>query len=369
MKVIEFSEEFAAKWNNCCDQSSQAWLFHRAEWIEVEIQQLGAESHSFAILEGDAVIAVQPLYFSEIGLGAWVEQLLHSGFHRHTGLACMDTLSAAVRRTVRKIAIRRIEELATELRADRIQLNVQNLAPESFTLDRQEIPHWVLDHGFQLGLRFGPMGIYPSPGMSTCAADQIVDLSQTEETLFSRLEDSCRRAVRKAEAASLVVEVCMGNLSAVMESYFELAIASAKRTGESIASRGYFDALGSALGPNARLAIIFSRYQDQRIAGVLLGMDKNSATFLGGVSDPDFLHLRPNDFSHWSAIRWAKSFGLAHYRLGPIFPELPEEWPVSKVSRFKAKFGGDSYTTIQGSKFLSLPKYQAMLLGAPAQGM
>lgn len=61
----------------------------------------------------------------------------------------------------------------------------------------------------------------------------------------------------------------------------------------------------------------------------------------------------------YSIIRYVENFGLTHYRLGPIFPELPKEWPVSKVSRFKAKFGGDAYTIIQGSKFLNPTRYQA----------
>ncbi len=369
MKIIEFSAEVAAKWNNCCDNSSRAWLFHRAEWIRIEIHQLGAQNHSFAVLDGDEIVAVQPFYFVEIGLGSWAERLLHSGFHRHTGLACLDTLTNSVRRTARNMVMRRIDELATELRADRVQLNVQNLAPESFSPDRQEIPFWVLDHGFHLGLRFGPMGIYPSPGMSTCAADQIVDLSRTEDLLFSMLEDSCRRAVRKAESAPLEVEAYADDVSSVIDAYYELAVASAKRTGEAIASRGYFEALGATLGQGGRLAIVFSRYQDRRIAGVLLGIDKGAATFLGGVSDPDFLHLRPNDFSHWAVIKWAKKSGLARYRLGPIFPELPKEWPISKVSRFKAKFGGHAHTTIQGSKFLSPTKYTDTILGSPVQGM
>ena len=368
MKIVKFSIEIEAKWNTCCDHSSRAWLFHRAEWVTIEIEQLSGLNYSFAIIEGDVVVAIQPLYFTEVGLGAWAERLLHSGFHRHTGLACLDSLPDSIMRAAQKLAMKHIDELASQLRVDRIQLNVQNLTPESFSRDRQEVPFWVLDYGYHLGLRFGPMGIYPSPGMSTCAADQIIDLSQTEDALFAMLEDTCRRAVRKAESALLQVDARVLDASGFVDAYYELATASAGRTGEAIATIQYFRVLADRLAPASRLAMIFALHEGQRIACVLLGVDKGAATFLGGVSDPDFLHMRPNDFCHWSVIKWAKKSGLARYRLGPIFPELPEDWPISKVSRFKAKFGGRPYTTIQGSKFLNPEKYVANILNSPVQG-
>ena len=369
MKIVEFSTAIEAKWNTCSEHSSRAWLFHRAEWIRTEVEQLGGLNYSFAIIEGDVLVAIQPLYFAEIGLGTWTERLLHSGFHRHTGLACLDRLSESFKSAAQKLVMKHIDGLASRLCVDRIQLNVQNLAPESFSRDRQEVPFWVLNYGYHLGLRFGPMGIYPSPGMSTCSADQIIDLSQTEDALFAMLEDSCRRAVRKAESALLEVDARILDAGSFVDAYYELATASAGRTRESIPSIEYFRVLAARLAPTSRMAMIFALHKDQRIACVLLGVDKGAATFLGGVSDPDFLHLRPNDFCHWSVIKWAKKSGLARYRLGPIFPELPEDWPISKVSRFKAKFGGQSYTTIQGSRFLNPEKYVTSILNSPVQGM
>ncbi len=358
MKIVAFSSECIEGWNACCDDSDQAWLFHRGEWIDIEVRHFGAVNHSFAIVDSHQIVAIQPLYFAEIGLGLWTERLLHSGFHRHTGLALKNGLTFQQKRIVRRVAMKQIEQLAGELLADRIQLNVQNLAPESLSLKREEIPSWVIDDGFQLGLRYGPMGINPFPGATSCAADQIVDLSQDEEMMFSRIDDSCRRAIRKAESAPLATECWTGNLTEAIGHYYELAVISSKRTGEAIAGRPYFEELALALGSRARLALIFSRYEGKRVAAVLLGIDKKCTTFLGGVSDPDFLHLRPNDFTHWSAMRWARNEGLIRYRFGPTFPEFPGDWPISKVSRFKAKFGADSFTTIQGSKFLNVLKYQ-----------
>src|SRR3712207_7585065 len=44
------------------------------------------------------------------------------------------------------------------------------------------------------------------PGMSTLAADQVVELGPTEEAVFGRLYEDFRKAVRKAVKSGLVVE-------------------------------------------------------------------------------------------------------------------------------------------------------------------
>ncbi|HEY1301010.1 MAG TPA: hypothetical protein VGF07_10975, partial [Stellaceae bacterium] len=64
-------------------------------------------------------------------------------------------------------------------------------------------------------------------------------------------------------------------------------------------------------------------------------------------------------FLQWSVIAWAKQQGLTHYRLGPFFPEVPRDWPISMVSWFKAKFGGRAVTIIQGSYFRTPQLYLA----------
>ena len=361
MKVVAFDSVPPGDWNACCDASQQAWLFHRAEWIGIETANFTPANLAFALVSSDRVVGVQPLYFMEVGLGAWAERLVHSGFHRHTGLALAPDLAPHEIKAARSLAMRRITEAAEGMDADRIQLNVQNLAPESFTPDRQEVPFWVSDHGYRQGLNIGPSGVVPFPGLATCCADQIVPLSEPEEFLFAALDESCRRAVRKGAASGLQAAAVTGCTSQTVDRYYELALVSAQRTGETLAPKGYFEHLVQVLGPSQKVAVVFVTLEGETVAAILLGLEKGSASYLGGVSDSRFLHLRVNDFAHWEAIRWAKAAGLAWYRLGPIFPELPPDWPVSKVSRFKGKFGGRSFSTIQGSRFLKVEKYLAAM--------
>ncbi len=354
MKVISFNRVEMDEWDALCDTSPQAWLFHRADWVKFETRYFFPDNHSFALHDGHRMVAVQPLYQARLGLGSWSEVLLHSGIHRHTGLALVDGLDASAVKAARSTAMRHISEIASSADADRIQLNSQNLAPQNLSPLRREIPFWVSGYGYLLGLGIGPSGIVPAPGLATCCADQIVALGQPEASLFSQLDESCRRAIRKAQAAGL--KLCEGN-DALVADYYELAELSAARTGESLAPRSYYENIWRVFGAKGLCKILFIFSKGRKVAALWLLISKGAAHFLSGVYDPDYLPMRVNDFLHWSAIVWANHQGLAHYRLGPIFPELPDDWPVARVSRFKGKFGGISYSTIQGSYFRHPEKY------------
>jgi hypothetical protein len=354
MKIVAAPEVSAQVWDEACDRSSRAWLFHRRSWIALEEQFFGHRSRSFAVVNETGAIGVQPLYLSEVGIG-WMERLVHSGIHRHTGFATVDGLAPAMVSEATALAMRRILEIAADERADRIQLNTQNLAPVNRGPAREEVPFWVREYGFELGLNFGPNGMLPVPGMATCCADQVVALEPGEETLFGGLSESCRRAVRKAQKAGIVFEEHGGGAA----EYFALARMAAERTGEQLPSPQYYEAIERDLLADRRCAFLFAMIGGTRVAALLLAIDKGAVSYLGGVSDPEYLPMRVNDFLHWSGMCWAKRRGCTHYRFGPAFPQLPADWPIARVSRFKEKFGADSVTTIQGSLFLQAPKYLA----------
>lgn len=354
MKIVRAQDVAPGDWDDACERSSSAWLFHRASWVALEERFFDHRSLSFAVVDGDRILGVQPLYFTEVGIG-WIERLVHCGIHRHTGLALVDDLPAASVNEASATAMRAVLDSASAEDADRIQLNVQNLAPVNLTSARDEIPLWVREYGFQLGLHFSPNGMLPVPGMVTCCADQLVRLDLDEPDLFARLSESCRRAVRKAQKGNVEFEVATGD--ADVADYWRLAQLAAHRTGETLPPLAYYEAVVRGFGPRRQCALLFARHGGCRVAGLLLAMDKRGVSYLGGVSDPDYLPMRVNDFLHWSAIVWAKSLGAVNYRLGPAFPEVPADWPIARVSRFKTKFGGRSLTTIQGSWFRRPEKY------------
>ncbi|MCC6534004.1 MAG: GNAT family N-acetyltransferase [Burkholderiales bacterium] len=349
MKPVPFALVPAPLWDEVCDTSPQAWLFHRHDWVDIESRRFVKANHSFALMAGKRVVAIQPLYISDHATGTGGETLLHSGIHRHTGLALRPDLTDAESKSARSEAMARVLAVAQGENVDRVQLNSHNLAPENLSPARREIPYWVEHHGFQLGLAFGPNGMAPAPGMSTCNADNIVDLDTDELGMFARLDEACRRAVRKATSLGFIAEV--ENDAAAVDRYFELARASALRTSEQLPPIDYYRDIAERFGVAGNIAMLFARRGDIQAAGLILLLYKQSANFLAGVSLPEELPNRVNDFLHWSALQWAQRAGLRRYRLGPSFPEVPAQWPIARVSRFKTKFGGSIRPVIQGSLF------------------
>jgi Acetyltransferase (GNAT) domain len=360
MKTIAFDKIPASDWNDLAQASPDAWLMHRAEWIVIETRFFVRKNLCFGIYVHDRLVGIQPLYLSDGSNGtSHGEILVHSGIHRHAGLALSPSLSRAETIAAQNCTMQLILHVAHSLGADRIQLNAHNLAPRNLSSNRDHIPYWVVDHGFQLGLGFGPNGMEPAPGFSVCNADQIVDLSQSEEVLFSELDEACRRAVRKAEKAGLkfVVETAEDRL----ERYFALAKSSALRTGEALPPLDYYQAILDQFSKSENVITTFARLGDNDVAALILLTGKGAASFLAGVSDPGSLSMRPNDFIHWQAILWAKSMKFMAYRFGPIFPEVPSDWPIAKVSAFKGRFGARPVPMIQGSLFLNTEHAQKCL--------
>ncbi len=339
-----------------CRTSSQAWLFHRRRWVGIEEEFFVRGNHSFALVEAGRVVGVHPLYVSDAATGAADETLLHGGIHRHTGLALRDDLSVPLVEAARSAALRRVLAIAAETGAQRIQLNAHNLAPANLGAARAETPYWASAPGFQLGLLFGPLGMTPRPFASTYCADQIVDLSPAENDIFARFEKkSCRSAIHKAEKAGFKLEPAE-NAHHVAR-YYKLATLSAARTGEALAPRAYYERLWSDFAAAGRCRIYFACHGGEDAAALILLYDKGAASYLAGCSHPDHLPNRVNDWIHWQAMRRLKSEGAVHYRFGPIFPELPRDWPVAQVSRFKGKWGARAYPIIQGSLFIDAAHY------------
>lgn len=358
MKAVPFTDIAREEWDSLVSDSRQGWLFHRHDWIVLETRQ-GAENRSFGLFAGARLVAIAPLYISRVGLGPFVEILVHDGYHRHTGLAAATDLDSSSLAAIRSAWLKRIEEIAREADADRIHLARQNLAPHSLGAEREEIPHFVMDDGFQLGHNFGPGGIVPAPGLATVVADQIVVLDADEETLFSRLKDTCRRAVRKAEKSGVGFQDVSGTDDPVA-TYYALAKRSAERTGEQLAPVAYYRTIFDHFQPAGNCSVLAVEIDGAPAAATILLHDKQSVLFLSGVSDPVFLDRRINDYLHWSAIRWARQRGFAHYRLGPYFPAVPKGWPIEMVSRFKTKLGGQPRTIVQASRFLKPKRYAEM---------
>src|SRR4051794_8920942 len=97
MKIVPYHTLDRTAWDAVMDRSGEAWLFHRWAWVGVEAQFAAKANCSFAILDDKhELIGIQPLFRRDLDRG-WLERVLDSGYHRHTGLALRDDVAVEVR--------------------------------------------------------------------------------------------------------------------------------------------------------------------------------------------------------------------------------------------------------------------------------
>lgn len=355
MKIIGFDHCDRDAWDALVQASPDAWLMHRADWIEIEARFFTSANLSFAIADRDRLVACLPLYVSDAASSTAGDILVHSGIHRHAGLALAPDIDGPTSRQIQTAALRHVEHLAALAEADRIHMSQSTLAPRFRAAQRAELPFWVTEFGYQLGVSFASFGMAAVPGLSTVAADQQVDLDAPDDVLFERLDPACRRAVRKAQRSALSFSCSYGE--GELDQYYALARRSSERTGEALPPIDYYRDVLLRLGPQSRAGVALAHHQGQPVAGLLFLGDRGAASYLAGVSEPTALEVRPNDFIHWSFMLWAKKQGFDLYRLGPNFPEVPQDWSIARVSQFKTKFGGRSVPMIQGSLYRNPDRY------------
>jgi hypothetical protein len=344
LRVVPFNDLAAEAWDEVWARSSDAWLFHASAWIQTEANAFWSENLSFAIEERTGLAAILPLYSGIIG----EDLVILSGLHRHAGLAVHPDF-AGQRRAIEGVVMDRVRQLGSVRQVQRIHLSVQNLAPRSLSVDRDHIPFWVMDYGFNLGLACAPAGFEIAPGRSNVFADLVVDLRPALGVLRAGFTSACRRALAQAETHSLNFAASVG-FGATAE-FHELAKRSAQRTEEQLPQDTYYRDLQS-LADAGHLAVCHVSLDGEITAAAMVLFDKGCASYLAGASLAQFHHLRVNDFLQWRTMAWLKEAGIDFYRLGPTFPEVPIDWPINRVAAFKRRFGGRPIPVIQGYEIL-----------------
>ena len=284
-------------WDQLVAAHPRATVFHRSDWLALIARLARAQLHPFLIRRDAAVVGLFPVFIFRRGpfriaasppaqvatpyLGPLVDDSMLG-----------DALEAFAR------AARRLKASYLELRCDR------------------EIPPAVLA---QASLQHETRATF------------LLDVSAGPEVLWrSNLTSACRRAVRKAQAAGLVVEETP--LSDVLDRYFELAAGVfAKWNRPPPLSRADYAAIGAAAIGGEYIKVFVARRKGTVVAAGIFPFANGTVYYLDGVSDPAGQDARPNNLLHWEVIRWASAAGLTRYDMVGA--------GIAGVARFKQSFG------------------------------
>lgn len=141
-----------------------------------------------------------------------------------------------------------------------------------------------------------------------------IPLAGGEEAVVERFSSAARRALRKADAAGLLVT--QGNDQAAMRTYYQLHGLTRRRHGLPPQPWGFFERLQRhVLGPG-RGFVILARVGDRPVAGAVFLIHGASALYKFGASDEHFHGLRPNNRVFLEAIRVCIARGCAMLDLG-----------------------------------------------------
>jgi hypothetical protein len=160
------------------------------------------------------------------------------------------------------------------------------------------------------------------------------DLRVDEDRLFSRMDSSTRRAIRKSEKSGVMIEEASSDGFAD-EYYGHLIDVFAKQQLRPTYDLRRVDRLIRNVHPSGDLLLLRARGPDGRsiATGIFPGFNRQSH-FWGNASLRESQILRPNEAIHWYAMRYWRSRGIVAHNWGG-------------GGDYKAKYGGDRVETLQ----------------------
>lgn len=176
-----------------------------------------------------------------------------------------------------------------------------------------------------------------------------IDLSKSEDELFSNMKKSCRWSIRKSIKNGVVIEEADGS-DFVDDYYSQLKDVFAKQKLVPTYRADRVRNLIKFLHPTGMLLLLRARDLDGKCiaTGIFPGFN-DTACFWGGASWRPYQSLLPNEPLQWYAMRFWKARGMRKYDMG------------GGLSSYKAKFGGKKISVpwIRKSRFSMIERQRS----------
>lgn len=292
-EVLRLDPLATAGWDERVGPHREACLFHSAAWAGVLRDTYGHTPNYFTVLDGERLSATLPV------------MEVKSPWTGRRGVSLPFT--------------------------DECVLLSDGLVPAD------EILQAAIEFGRQRKWKYlecrGGKGVWAGRGTrpSLSFYSHVVPLSDGEEAIFSRMESSVRRGIRKAEKSGVEV-----NVSQTLESvgvFYSLHCKTRKKHGLPPQSFLFFENIfRHVVAPGMGCTVVAS-YRGRPIAASMFFRFRNRAIYKFGASDLNFQHLRPNNLVMWEAIRRYAGQGCDFLELGRT--SMANEG----LRRFKLGFG------------------------------
>lgn len=142
----------------------------------------------------------------------------------------------------------------------------------------------------------------------------IIPLGADAARMEAGLHSSARRAIRKAEREGLTVRVATG--IAGMREFYRLMVLTRRKHGLLPQPWRFFSNLHKHHMAAGKGYLLLAEHQGIVIGGDLLLRFRDELTYKFNASDPQYLHLRPNNLLLWHAMRMGSELGCGTLDLG-----------------------------------------------------
>lgn len=154
-------------------------------------------------------------------------------------------------------------------------------------------------------------------------------LDPDEESAWSSLSGSARRAIRKARTSG--IEIRPTNDRAAVRAFYELHLGTRKNKYRLLAQPySFFSSLADSFGDD--FVLLGAWHDGTLIAGIVLLRWAKTLYYKFNASSRDALEMRPNDLLMWEASRLGSNLGLSLLDLGRTDSDH------ESLARYKTKY-------------------------------
>jgi lipid II:glycine glycyltransferase (peptidoglycan interpeptide bridge formation enzyme) len=188
----------------------------------------------------------------------------------------------------------------------------------------------------------------------------VLNLQQSEETLFASFKEKTRYNIRLAEKKELTVSWDNGSVG--LEKFLSLLPKTSLRHRIRSHQRKHYESLIQADDNEGIVQIAWAHRGKQVVAAHLYIFYGSTVTYLHGASDYNERALMAPYLVQWEAIKRAQSLGFRYFDFGGLAPADGSKPSWEGFSRFKRSFNGEELKSPGTYDFIYVPMWYTIYL-------
>lgn len=177
-------------------------------------------------------------------------------------------------------------------------------------------------------------------GQKTPKATRVVDLTKHEEEIMAEMKPKTRYNIRLAEKKGIKIRISTDPADASLI-YNLLEKTESRGKGYHHFEKNYYQKMMEVLCPAGYLYLILAEQDSQPLAGALVSVFGEVATYLHGGFDVEKRNLMAPFLVQWAGIRLGKEKGARLYDFWGIAETDDPKDSWSGITKFKEGFGGE----------------------------